>query len=380
MRSAFGCCRTELPLQLPAPEQDVVVGGALEPDAASNAVPFAVGAGGGAAAAAACAPPQQAGAAPPARAEAVHRVLPWLYLATGYLDERAAEHLASCHRLHSLAVLDLARQRLAWPPPGVHWPVGAPGVGAAAAAAAALRGMAAHQGKARAAAMQSADGHAVLLSAAPEQGALAAEALALFFHLYCCMGLEEAAQAAGQAVPAGGPPPLPALRVQVRELAVAFRGWTQRVTLAWAYDAGHVDVVGDAAGSWDARVPLKFNATRREWRLQLWGLPPGRSYKYKYIVDGAWCVDTAAPTETDRWGNVNNIVAVPAPVPAAAPGAAGAADAAAAGAAWPTPAELVAACGPDEQLRMARLGAGLLALHARVPGPRRPPCPGPAPY
>ena len=161
--------------------------------------------------------------------------------------------------------------------------------------------------------------------------------------------------------------------------------------------------VGDAAGSWDQRVPLAFDVARQQWRVQLWGLAPGR-YRYKYIVDGAWVVDLAAATETDAWGNVNNVVTAgdsraglaastadrAAPpqqqqqqqqqqAGRAADGACGTAVAAAPSAAVlpaeplqpATPAELVAAASPAARLHMARLGAAMLALLTRQPTQRR---------
>lgn len=39
----------------------------------------------------------------------------------------------------------------------------------------------------------------------------------------------------------------------------------------------------------------------------LQGLAPG-TYRCKFIVDGRWCVDMAAPTENDGRGNVNNVI------------------------------------------------------------------------
>ena len=89
------------------------------------------------------------------------------------------------------------------------------------------------------------------------------------------------------------------------------------------------------------------------------GLPPGRQH-YKFIVDGgSWNIDLAAPTETDLWGNVNNVVEIPKP-PADASRPAEA-----------TLPELVAACPPAQQLAMARLGAALLAIRARQPLQRK---------
>ena len=77
-------------------------------------------------------------------------------------------------------------------------------------------------------------------------------------------------QAAEQAIPGSPPLDLAALGRQCLELATAFLGWRQRVNLTWGYGGTQVDVVGDAVGSWDQRVPLTFDVRRRLWRLQLW--------------------------------------------------------------------------------------------------------------
>lgn len=190
MHDALSACRTQRPLRLPDPEPQE----AAPEQAVSNAVPFSPaeqrGSSGGS--------PTPSSAAPPPRAECVRRVLPWLWVAPGALDLRSVETLASETRLTGLATVDLSRLRSCWPPPGVHWPGGAPPLSAATCTAAVLRRLAVRQGLLSGDGLANdgpARGHAaVLLQHAPEQAGLAAEVLGLFLHLYCGLAAEEAAE------------------------------------------------------------------------------------------------------------------------------------------------------------------------------------------
>jgi hypothetical protein len=149
--------------------------------------------------------------------------------------------------------------------------------------------------------------HVVSLSYQPQHADEVCKALALYLHLYCGLSPRSAAISAGEAFDLD-PPPQSALDAGIEEMAALGLGWLQRVILEWKYSGGCVEAAGDAVGGWDRVVPLSFNIRRRKWRIQLWGLPPG-VYSYKFIVDGRWCIDVAAPSQTDVWGNPNNVCA-----------------------------------------------------------------------
>lgn len=147
----------------------------------------------------------------------------------------------------------------------------------------------------------------VILNYQPQQADDVGKALALYFHLYCGLPWRSSALAAGEAL--GIEPPLQSdLDAGIEEMAALGLGWLQRVILEWKYSGGFVEAAGDAVGGWDRAVPLTFNIRHRKWKIQLWGLPPG-VYSYKFIVDGKWCIDEAAPSQTDIWGNANNVCA-----------------------------------------------------------------------
>ena len=90
----------------------------------------------------------------------------------------------------------------------------------------------------------------VVLAFHPQHRQLAAETLALYLHAYMGVSGREAVQAAGHAV--GTSPLESTLRQSLEELAVIADGWYRRVTLAWPYGGGHVEIVGEA-GVWWAR-------------------------------------------------------------------------------------------------------------------------------
>jgi hypothetical protein len=202
------------------------------------------------------------------------------------------------------------------------------------------------------------DGKAVVLAYPPQQRQLAAETLALYLHVYHAVSGQEAVEAAGAAT--GSSPVQATLRSYLEELALLADGWFRRVTLAWPYAGGHVEIVGEAVGGWEQRAPMVFDVKRKRWKLQIWvrrhsacgvhspasvvqvaclscmrllpefalpglrcapspclgrccahpqGLPPG-IHRFKYLVDGCWVIDLAAHTEADARGNTNNVVLV----------------------------------------------------------------------
>lgn len=66
-----------------------------------------------------------------------------------------------------------------------------------------------------------------------------------------------------------------------------------------------VQLVGDFKGNWNE--PIKaVHVTGPKYAIDL-RLPQGK-YNYKFIVGGQWRHSTILPTETDQWGNVNNVI------------------------------------------------------------------------
>ncbi|EFN55783.1 expressed protein [Chlorella variabilis] len=317
--------RREPALALPLPPDEALAAGGGADDAgggpldvshsASNAVPFhsptggaaapgALGGLGGGAAGCAC------------RAEQAWQVLPWLYCAEGRMDFAAMESLASQLALSGLQLLDVSRYVAASTSSAGHWHNGWGGhirwAGPQAlpspvvAAAAALRRMELRRGGALSQ-LPDIEGKVVVLAFHPQHRQLAAETLALYLHAYMGVSGREAVQAAGHAV--GTSPLESTLRQSLEELAVIADGWYRRVTLAWPYGGGHVEIVGEAVGGWEKRAPMVFDVKRKRWRLQIWGLAPG-IHRFKYLVDGRWVIDLAAHTEADSRGNINNVVMV----------------------------------------------------------------------
>ncbi|CAN6483693.1 unnamed protein product [Victoria cruziana] len=85
---------------------------------------------------------------------------------------------------------------------------------------------------------------------------------------------------------------------------------THAVNFVWSH--GHregedVYLVGDFTGNWKEPIKAVYRGgTRYEVEVRL---RQGR-YAYKFVVNGTWRHSTALPTETDRWGNINNIITV----------------------------------------------------------------------
>lgn len=314
-----------LPLPLAAEELVLSTGGAAGEEGsgstldmahgASNAVPFHSGSPAGSSAALSSL--SSGGAAGGVcRAEEARQVLPWLYVVEGRLDFSALETLASQLALTGLQLLDVSRHVAASNAAGGHWhsswaghirwagPQALPSP--AAVAAAALRRMELRRGGALEG-LPEMDGKAVVVAFPPQHRAMAAEVLALYLHAYLGLSLQEAVSTAGNAV--GAAPLESTLRGLMEELAVMSDGWYRRVTLAWPYTGGHVEIVGDAVGGWEQRAPMVFDVKRKRWHLQIWGLAPG-IHRFKYLVDGRWVIDLAAHTEADSRSNINNVVMV----------------------------------------------------------------------
>ncbi|PRW57154.1 sucrose nonfermenting 4 isoform X1 [Chlorella sorokiniana] len=322
LRSELAAARRVPALPLPPPPAEDAVGSTAEDGgvdlthSASNAVPFTTG---GSAATTCIGASASSGtaAAAPVRADSARQVLPWLFAVEGRLDLSAMETLASQLALSNLQLLDVSRYlSAASAAPGGHWAAGwgshVRWAGAqalpspAVAAAAALRRMELRRGGALGA-LPNIDGKAVVLAYPPQQRQLAAETLALYLHVYHAVSGQEAVEAAGAAT--GSSPVQATLRSYLEELALLADGWFRRVTLAWPYAGGHVEIVGEAVGGWEQRAPMVFDVKRKRWKLQIWGLPPG-IHRFKYLVDGCWVIDLAAHTEADARGNTNNVVLV----------------------------------------------------------------------
>jgi len=252
---------------------------------------------------------------PPARQLRV--VLPWLFASPGHLDKDAAEFLASQLALSRLQVVDVPHIMLSsacFTSKGprklasdIAW-VGSNIFPSPAVTIAATLHRVAHRCGGAASPPLPVGGTAAVLAYRPEDVSIAAEGLAVYLHLYCNLRARHAAAAAGAALHCPAPP-LTVLESAVEELAACGKGWLQRVTLEWHYAGGSVEIAGDVIGGWDCTASLAYNVRHRKWRLQLWGLPPGL-YDFKFIVDNHWCIDVAAASRVDSYGNSNNVCMV----------------------------------------------------------------------
>ncbi len=260
---------------------------------------------------------QEALLAPIPPAKELRVVLPWLFASPGHLHKDGAEYLASQLALSRLQIVDLPHIMLAsacsaskshWKlAPDIAW-VGAQSFPSPAVTAAATLHRIAHRCGGAANPPPLVGGTTAVLTYRPEDVSVAADALAVYFHLYCNLRAKDAVSAAGAALQCPAPA-LSILESAVEELAACGRGWLQRVSLEWHYAGGSVEIAGDVIGGWDCTASLAFNVRHRKWKLQLWGLPPGL-YDFKFIVDGHWCIDVAAPSRVDSYGNSNNVVLV----------------------------------------------------------------------
>ena len=257
--------------------------------------------------------------APVPPAKDLRLVLPWgLFAAPGHLDKTSAEYLASTLALSRLQIIDLPRIMLHSACSGMDGPwkladevawVGSSLLPSPAISAAATLHRLSHRCGGAASVMPHYGGTAAVLTYRPQDNSIAAEVLAIYFHLYCGIDARNALSAAGAALQCPAPPPA-ALEAAVQEMAACGKGWLQRVVLEWCYGGGSVEVAGEVVGGWDRMAPLAFNVARRKWRLQLWGLPPG-AYAFKFIVDGQWCIDMAGASQMDAFGNINNLCLAP---------------------------------------------------------------------
>jgi hypothetical protein len=149
----------------------------------------------------------------------------------------------------------------------------------------------------------------VILTYSPSTSYLTLHALALFFFMHCWLDESTsrtlAAGAVGKQIP-----PISIIDSGIEELAACGRGWLQRVILEWPYHArSSVDIAGEICGGWHITRRLRYDASNRKWKIQIWGLPAG-AYTFKFVVDGDWCVDLKKPLSVDEWGNDNNTATV----------------------------------------------------------------------
>ncbi|KAF8378285.1 hypothetical protein HHK36_029624 [Tetracentron sinense] len=83
---------------------------------------------------------------------------------------------------------------------------------------------------------------------------------------------------------------------------------THSVTFVWnGHEGEDVYLVGDFTGNW--KEPIKVvhkGGPKYEVEVRL---PQGKYY-YKFIISGQWRHSTTSPTETDKRGNVNNLIMV----------------------------------------------------------------------
>lgn len=258
--------------------------------------------------------------APVPPAKDLRVVLPWgLFAAAGNLDKASVEYIASELALSRLQIIDLPRTMLYSACSGLEGPwkladevawVGSRCIPSPAVSAAASLHRLAHRCGGATKILPQHGGTAAVLTYRPQDVQVAAEVLAIYFHLYCGVDARNAVSAAGAALHCPAPPQA-ALESAVEEMAACGKGWLERVVLEWSYTGGSVELAGEVVGGWDRTAPLSFNVARRKWRLQLWGLPPG-AYAFKFIVDGQWCIDMAGPSQMDTFGNINNVCLVPA--------------------------------------------------------------------
>lgn len=229
------------------------------------------------------------------------------------LGPPALEALATAQGLEAVHVIDLdcfAEGSASVLSPEVRWVGTTSCPGPITAAAATLARLAFRISQRR----KAGDLEAVVLCCSSDHPFFAAELVAITLHGYWGMNASEAEHMATALCRLGGSSGsgsdiLQRSEVALQDLRAFLDGCRRRVTLVWPYDGSSVEVVGDLVGGWHCRVPLYYNRWRREWRLQLLGVAPGK-HRYKFIVDGRWCADLHAPVEYDVWQNANNVLDV----------------------------------------------------------------------
>ena len=337
------------------------------------------------------------------------QILPWLFAFPAMLEMPAVEALASKFALSGLKIIDISEicrlnniscrststdkslgsgprwifgHEVAW--------VGSSALPGAPLAAAASLHRAAHRCGGPLSKMPERNGIATVITySSSTELKVASEAFALYLHLYCDFHAKEAMNIAG-GIFNTSPTSESSLNTGIEAAAAIGQGWLQRVILKWPYWVGSkIEVTGDLVGGWNRRVPLQFFKEQEVWRTQLWGVPPG-VHQYKFIVDGRWCADLAAPSLLDEYGNVNNVVSVlGCCIVTAESEVADASDGMAASStsmildntvSWewdlgkvpvsnisksPTEASLDIAVSPSERLQLARFGAAILAYYCK---------------
>lgn len=375
--------RPGVSLKLPEPDQESSI--------ASNALPFPSTSTESPTASV----PQAAAIPALPRSSALIQVLPWLYAADqGRPDLKGLEYISSHLALEKVYLLNVSKlivaasesrlcalQQQQQQPKDYAWIGDSQFPNPVLSSAAGIHRMFHKVGRATLTPgkpLPDTDGRAVIIAFNPEDKAVAHAAIALWLWLYGGLEKKEAVAAIATSTGSGSVSTLDVSMESAVDAAVlAMDGYLHRVRIAWPHAGRSVDAAGDAVGGWDCRLPLSFSVAKKEWRLKLWGLPPGQ-HAFKFLVDGVWCVDTAQPTEIDAWGNQNNIVLVPSE-PSFATIAPEAEEMAAvnvsdgmAGVILPnvTANEIrdspAAAMGEDGRVNRARLGLSVLALHSKA--------------
>ena len=240
------------------------------------------------------------------RSTSIKPVLDWLYISQGHLTPMQLADLSSSMALSRIHVIDVGsmntlKEAIA---DGVLW-MGANRLPSSPVRVAAYLNRLKHRFKQR-----FNDGKSiVIMTYSSSASYLTLHALALFFFMYCYMDQTNSRTLAASAVEKQIPP-ASILESGIEELAACGKGWLERVQIEWPYGAhSAVDICGEICGGWHVTRHLYYHPTRKTWRIQLWGLPPG-TYTFKYVVDGEWCVDLKKPMISDEYGNDNNMATV----------------------------------------------------------------------
>ena len=213
------------------------------------------------------------------RSSSIKPVLDWLYVSQGRLTPMQMADLSSNMALSRIHVIDVGsmntfKEAIA---DGVLW-MGANRLPSAPVRVAAYLNRLKHRFRQR-----FNDGKSiVIMTYSSSASYLTLHALALFLYMYCYMDHTDSRNLAAAAVEKQIPP-VSILESGIEELAACGKGWLERVQIEWPYGANSaVDICGEICGGWHVTRHLYYHASRKTWRIQLWGLPPG-SYSFKYV-------------------------------------------------------------------------------------------------
>ena len=213
------------------------------------------------------------------RSSSIKPVLDWLYVSQGRLTPMQLADLSSNMALSRIHVIDVGsmntfKEAIA---DGVLW-MGANRLPSAPVRVAAYLNRLKHRFRQR-----FNDGKSiVIMTYSSSASYLTLHALALFLYMYCYMDHTDSRTLAAAAVEKQIPP-VSILESGIEELAACGKGWLERVQIEWPYGANSaVDICGEICGGWHVTRHLYYHASRKTWRIQLWGLPPG-SYSFKYV-------------------------------------------------------------------------------------------------